>query len=301
MAPSGQHAHEASGHTDPPSSAAGEPARDGIEALWGELHGLADRWAQDEPVLATWIHHFVLGADGLQDSLARRLAHAFAGDWFGVDQLRELFQRTLAGHPEIERAAHADLLAIREGDPATEDLLTPFLFFKGFAAVTLHRIAHVLWHDSRHPLALALQQRSALVAGIDIHPAARIGSGVLMDHAGGIVVGETAVISDDVVMFHNVTLGGTGRERGDRHPKVGRNAFIGAGATLLGNIRVGNWTRVGAGSVVLRDVPDWSIAVGVPARVSAVGSDDDWPDPRWRQAAVVAGGDPSSNPTRTVD
>lgn len=294
MAPSGDHVGGNPGYETSSGKAAGQPGCDGMDELWRDLYSRADGWARSEPALSGWIDHFVLGADGLRDSIARRLAHMFAGDWFDSDRLREVIQAALADHTEIEKAAYADLQAIREGDPAAEDLLTPFLFFKGFAALTLHRVAYVLWQEGRYPLALALQQRSTVVAGIDIHPAARIGSGVLMDHAGGIVIGETAEVCDDVVMFHNVTLGGTGRERGDRHPKIGRNAFIGAGATLLGNIRIGNWTRVGAGSVVLNDIPDWSIAVGVPARVSAVTDNDDWPDPRWRQATLVAGADPSS-------
>lgn len=236
--------------------------------VWAEIQLSAMTWAAQEPALLGTLRYSVLGPGNLQDAIAIRLAYVFAGDGLQRGTLRDLFAGVLADHEEITSAACADLVAIRTNDPATSDFLTPFLFLKGFAAATLHRIAHSLWLDGRHPIALALQQRMSVVTGIDIHPGAVIGQGILLDHATGIVIGETAVVGDWVTMFHNVTLGGTGKQKGDRHPKVGKGAFIGAGAKILGNIKIGDWSRVGAGSVVLQDVPPLSVAVGVPAQVT---------------------------------
>lgn len=264
-------------------------ANENLRRLWCELQNTAMSWARCEPALSAWLGQNILDVESFREALARRLTDVFCGDMLGAEALGELIRGVLWEHDQVERDACADLLAIREGDPATVDLLTPFVFFKGFASLALHRVAHRMWLDHRPALALALQQRAAMKTGIDIHPGAQVGRGILMDHAGGIVIGETATVSDDVIMFHNVTLGGTGRGRGDRHPKIGRGSFIGAGATLLGNIRIGDWTRIGAGSVVLTDVPDWSIAVGAPARISTLSGNNDWPDNRWCDAALAAG------------
>jgi serine O-acetyltransferase len=172
----------------------------------------------------------------------------------------------LSEDPSISIAACEDLLAIRENDPATDNLLVPFLFMKGFACLSLHRISHWLWHQGRQAMATALQQHMSGAAAVDIHPAAMIGHGILLDHATGLVIGETAVVGDSAILFHNVTLGGTGKQRGDRHPKLGQHVFVGAGAKVLGNVKIGDFSRIGAGSVVLDDVPPHHIAVGVPAR-----------------------------------
>ncbi len=246
------------------------------EDVWAEIRAAASNWCRTEPLLSALIQEQVMQTDGFDRALGRRLACAFSCKAMPQETLETLIGEVLAEFPEALDDACSDLLAIRNGDPAALDPVTPFLFFKSFAALGLHRIAHRLWWMHREPLALFLQQRCSLVAGIDIHPAARLGRGILMDHGTGIVIGETAVISDHVTMFHNVTLGGTGKERGDRHPKVGQGVFIGAGATLLGRISIGDWARIGAGSVVLADVPERSLAVGVPARTRAI--DDDWRD-----------------------
>ena len=181
--------------------------------------------------------------------------------------LRDLIDEALVNDPEIGAAARADIEAVRERDPACRTYSNPLLFFKGFHAIQSYRIAHYYWRTGRESLALFLQGRISQVLAVDIHPAARIGRGILMDHATGVVIGETAVVEDNVSMLHEVTLGGTGKETGDRHPKVRKGVLIAAGATILGNIEIGEGAKIGAGSVVLDDVPPHTTAVGVPARV----------------------------------
>jgi serine O-acetyltransferase len=164
-------------------------------------------------------------------------------------------------------AARADIVAVRERDPACHRYIDPVLFFKGFQAIMTHRVAHWLWREGRRDLALYLQMRMSEVFTVDIHPGARLGKGIMIDHAHAIVIGETAVVGDDVSMLHAVTLGGTGKEDGDRHPKIGNGVLIGAGAKILGNIKVGACSRIASGSVVLTDVPSCKTVAGVPARV----------------------------------
>ncbi|NKN35179.1 serine O-acetyltransferase [Agrobacterium sp. a22-2] len=266
-----------------------QAAQPGNDPCWADLQRTATAWTETEPALAQVLHHTVLSADSFTSALSIRLSCIFAGDSLQRVSLRDLISTVLADHEEIGIAARADLEAICASDPATRDRLTPFLFLKGFAALSFHRVAHQLWLDGRYPIALALQQRMSVTVGVDIHPGAVFGKGILLDHATGIVVGETAVIGDDVTMFHGVTLGGTGKQRGDRHPKVGRGAFIGAGANILGNIRVGEWARIGAGSVALADIPPFSVAVGIPVQISSIVFDKEWPDKRAFEAATAGG------------
>jgi serine O-acetyltransferase len=154
-----------------------------------------------------------------------------------------------------------------ERDPAARGVAQPFLYYKGFHALEAYRVAHWLWSNGRNPLALHLQNRISEVLAVDIHPAARIGKGILIDHATSVIIGETAVVGDDVSMLHEVTLGGTGKESGDRHPKVGSGVLIGAGAKILGNIIIGEGSKIAAGSVVLKEVPPHATVAGIPARV----------------------------------
>ena len=181
--------------------------------------------------------------------------------------LREIADDAFGRAPELAQAAMADLLAVYERDPATHRLMQPILFFKGFQALQAYRIGHWLWQQGRSDMAYFVQMRCSEVFGVDIHPAARIGIGVMIDHAHSIVIGETAVVGNDVSMLHSVTLGGTGKEDGDRHPKIGNGVMIGAGAKVLGNIHVGHHSRIAAGSVVLSDVPPCKTVAGVPARI----------------------------------
>lgn len=178
----------------------------------------------------------------------------------------EVCREALASDPQITVAAERDMRAIRDRDPACRGYLQPFLFYKGYIGLQAYRVAHWLWRHDRQVLAYYLQSRVSELFAVDINPAARIGSGVFIDHAHGIVIGETAVVGDDVSMLHSVTLGGTGKERGDRHPKIGRGVLIGAGAKVLGNITIGDEARIAAGSVVLNPVPPRCTVAGIPAK-----------------------------------
>ncbi|MDP9128589.1 MAG: serine O-acetyltransferase, partial [Pseudomonadota bacterium] len=169
--------------------------------------------------------------------------------------------------PAIVEAGQYDLIAITERDPAAKNILVPFLFFKGFRALQAYRVAHWLWRMERRTLASYFQSRISSCFVVDIHPAAVIGKGIMMDHAHGVVIGETAVVEDNVSFLHNVTLGGTGKEKGDRHPKIRSGVMIGAGAKILGNIEIGAGARVAAGSLVLKNVAPHVTVAGVPARI----------------------------------
>ena len=235
--------------------------------LWEELRFEADRVAAREEILRGFLDvavlrptNFVLGLGSL---LARKLGELS----MPVERLGDLVLAAMADEPAIIAAAAADLVAIRTRDPAAESYLTPFLYYKGFHALQWHRVGHWLWRSRRRDLAHFLQSRVSEVFAVDIHPAVPIGSGVFIDHATGLVVGETAVIGDDVSILHEVTLGGTGKERGDRHPKVRNGVLLGAGAKVLGNVEIGRDAKVAAGSVVLRDVPPGATVAGVPARI----------------------------------
>ncbi|NCO17724.1 MAG: serine O-acetyltransferase, partial [Alphaproteobacteria bacterium] len=181
--------------------------------------------------------------------------------------LREIADEAYQSDPNLGQVARADLVAVLDRDPACHRYLQPLLFFKGYQAVQAYRVGHWLWGAGRTDLAYFVQMRVSEVFGVDIHPAAKIGRGVMIDHAHSIVIGETAVVGDNVSMLHSVTLGGTGKQDGDRHPKIGDGVMIGAGAKILGNIHVGHCSRIAAGSVVLQDVPACSTVAGVPARV----------------------------------
>jgi serine O-acetyltransferase len=181
--------------------------------------------------------------------------------------LREIADEAYAADPTLGEKARADIVAVYERDPACHRFLQPLLYFKGFQAVQAYRVGHWFWLQGRKDLAYFVQMRVSEVFGIDIHPAARIGKGIMIDHAHSIVVGETAVVGDNVSMLHSVTLGGTGKEEEDRHPKIGDGVLIGAGAKVLGNIQVGRCSRIAAGSVVLENVPPCKTVAGVPARI----------------------------------
>jgi serine O-acetyltransferase len=203
----------------------------------------------------------------LERALAYRFSLKLASGEMSEQILREIADTAHESDDTLGQTARADLMAVLDRDPACHRLLQPILFFKGFQAVQAYRIAHWLWRRGRTDMAYFVQMRVSEVFGVDIHPAARIGKGLMIDHAHSIVIGETAVVGDNVSMLHSVTLGGTGKEDGDRHPKIGDGVLIGAGAKVLGNIRVGNCSRIAAGSVVLADVPPCSTVAGVPARV----------------------------------
>lgn len=234
--------------------------------VWLRLRCEAATAAQGEPALATYLNATVLNHDRLASALAYQLAQKTGGPDMNALLIHEICEEAYAADPAIVAAAERDMQAVIERDPACRSLLQPFLFFKGFLALQTHRVAHWLWGRGRETLAFFLQSRMSELYAVDIHPAAQIGSGVFIDHATGVVIGETARVGDDVSMLHGVTLGGTGKEFTDRHPKIGRGVLLGAGAKVLGNITVGDEARIGSGSVVLRDVPPRCSVAGVPAK-----------------------------------
>lgn len=243
-----------------------EVTDDELDALWQTLRREAVEAAERDALAAQPMAQAVLRHHNFGDALAHRLAGKLGDEGLRAPALAALMAETYAMVPSVLRASARDLLAVRERDPASPDLLTPFMFFKGFQSLQAYRIAHDLWVRDRRFLAGYLQSRVNEVFGVDIHPAARIGCGVMVDHGTGLVIGETAVVGDDVSILQGVTLGGTGKECGDRHPKVRRGVLLGAGAKVLGNIIVGEGAKVGAGSIVLDHVEAHTTVVGVPAR-----------------------------------
>ena len=238
-----------------------------VDPVWRRIRAEADAAVVQEPMLGGMIHAHVLHHPSLERALAHRFAVKLASSDLSEQILREIADGAHAGDPGLGAAARADLVAVQERDPACHRLMEPLLFFKGFQALQAYRIAHWLWRQGRRDLALCVQTRMSELFSIDIHPAARVGRGIMIDHAHSIVIGETAVVGDNVSMLHSVTLGGTGKSDGDRHPKIGDGVLIGAGAKVLGNITVGPCTRIAAGSVVLSDVPACKTVAGVPARI----------------------------------
>jgi serine O-acetyltransferase len=232
----------------------------------------AEQLAESEPELASFAHATILKHERLEQALTYHLAKKIGGPDLGAMQVREIFSEALAGDPALGEAARADLSAVFERDPACHSHLQAFLFFKGFHALQCYRVAHWLWEKDRRLMAFFVQNRMSDLFAVDIHPAARLGRGIMIDHATGVVIGETAVVGDDVSMLHGVTLGGTGKENEDRHPKIGRGVLLSAGAKVLGNIEVGEYSKVAAGSVVLKTVPPHTTVAGVPARI--IGTSD---------------------------
>jgi len=235
--------------------------------VWAALRNEAQQACKAEPPLASLLDSVILSHDRLGDALAYQLARKLGDGVLTPLAMREICEEAQEADPRLVAMAEADLRAVFERDPACKGYLQPFLFFKGFLALQTYRVAHWLWTHGRETLAFYLQSRTSELCQVDIHPAAKIGSGVFFDHGTGIVIGETAVIGDDVSMLHGVTLGGTGAERGDRHPKIGKGVLLGAGAKVLGNIQIGDYAKIASGSVVLKPVPSGCTAAGVPARL----------------------------------
>ena len=238
-----------------------------LDPVWDRIQEDAKAAIASEPLMGGMIHTTVLHHRSLESALSYRIAMKLASDEMPSQIVRELADSAYASDPSLGEAARADLVAVYERDPACHSLMQPLLFFKGFQAIQAYRVGHWLWRNDRKDLAYFFQARVSEVFGIDIHPNARIGKGLMIDHAHSIVIGETAVVGDNVSMLHSVTLGGTGKEDDDRHPKIGDGVLIGAGAKVLGNIRIGNCSRIAAGSVVLQEVPPCKTVAGVPARI----------------------------------
>jgi serine O-acetyltransferase len=238
------------------------------DPIWSAMRDQAETMAGREPALASFVHATVLKHERLEDALSYHLARKIGTEDLSPMMTREIFDEAMQAEPAIGDAVRADLSAVFDRDPACNAHVDAFLFYKGFHALQTHRVAHWLWHHDRRAMALFFQNRISGLFGVDIHPAARMGKGIMIDHATGVVIGETAVVEDDVSIMQGVTLGGTGKETGDRHPKVRRGSLISLGAKVLGNIEIGEYSRVGAGSVVLKSVPPHCTAVGVPAHLT---------------------------------
>ncbi|MBO6009929.1 MAG: serine O-acetyltransferase [Ruminobacter sp.] len=238
-----------------------------LEQIWDTIRTEATSMMVKEPMLGSFFLQAIINQKSFADALSFQLSNRLNSTVMPAVVLREIFDEAFASDDSIIRAAVIDLEAVKARDPAVLYYTTPLLYLKGYQAIQAYRIAHWLWMNQRHEMAYFLQNIISVAFGVDIHPAAKIGAGIMFDHATGIVIGETAVVGDDVSFLHNVTLGGTGHEHGDRHPKICSGVMIGAGASILGNIIVGTGAKIGAGSVVLRDVEAHTTVAGVPARV----------------------------------
>jgi serine O-acetyltransferase len=234
--------------------------------IWTRIREEAARDAHREPMLASFLHTVVLNHARLEDALSFILAEKLGSATVTALTLRDLIAAVFEADRSIATSVRADLQAVVSRDPACRGYSVPLLYFKGFHALQAYRVAHHYWTTERTALALYLQSRISEVLAVDIHPGARIGKGILFDHATSVVIGETAVVEDDFSMLHEVTLGGTGKHGGDRHPKIRRGVMIGAGAKVLGNVVIGEGAKIGAGSVVLHDVPPHCTVAGIPAR-----------------------------------
>ena len=238
-----------------------------VDPIWNAVRAEAEDIVASERALGGFIYATVLSHERLENAICHRLAQRLNHSDVDAGLISQMFADVLTNHPELGRAFRADLAAVFDRDPACHRYIEPLLYFKGFHALVTHRFAHVLWTEGRRDFALYLQSQSSRIFAVDINPAARLGIGLMLDHGTGIVIGETAVVGDNCSILQNVTLGGNGKETGDRHPKIGDNVLLAAGAKVLGNIRVGNCSKVAAGSVVLNDVPPNKTVAGVPAKV----------------------------------
>ena len=248
-----------------------EPVRKFADTLWLRLRREAEEAYAKAPMLAPLFLESIINQNCFEAAVFHRVAARLKNDVISQSVIVQAFNRALNDDPMISDGMRADIAAVVERDPACERYIEPFLYFKGFHAIEAHRLTHWLWLKGERDLALFIQSRSSEIFQTDIHPAARIGKGIMLDHATGVVIGETAVIGDNVSLLQNVTLGGTGKHAGDRHPKIRSGVIIGAGAKILGNIEVGENARIAAGSVVLRAVPANATVAGVPAKIIKVG------------------------------
>ncbi|HEY8267277.1 MAG TPA: serine O-acetyltransferase [Xanthobacteraceae bacterium] len=246
-----------------------------LDPVWARVREEAEAAAAREPQLASFIFETILNHDSLERAVAHRIAARLDHPDVSGDMIRQAYDELIEAEPSTGEAIRADIGAVVDRDPACSRAIEPVLYFKGFHALQTHRLAHFLWKRGRQDFALYLQSRSSSVFGVDINPATKIGRGIFIDHATGVVIGQTAVIDDDVSIMQGVTLGGTGKERGDRHPKIRRGVLISAGAKILGNIEIGSCARVAAGSVVLKPVAPNTTVAGIPARVVGSSNCDD--------------------------
>ncbi len=238
-----------------------------VDPVWDQITDEARQAVTDEPLIGGFVHACILHHKSIEKALSYRIAAKLASNEMSMVVVREIVEEAYQKSPALVEASRADLVAVYERDPACHRLVQPILYFKGYQAMQAYRVGHFLWQEGHTDLAYFFQMRVSEIFGVDIHPAAKIGKGIMIDHAHSIVIGETAVVGDNVSMLHSVTLGGTGKEEEDRHPKIGNGVLIGAGAKVLGNIKIGDCSRVAAGSVVLEEVPPCKTVAGIPARI----------------------------------
>jgi serine O-acetyltransferase len=238
-----------------------------VDPIWADVKAEAERIVASEPAIASFVYATILNHDRLEDAIIHRVAQRLDTAVVTAEAIRLAFNEALGDDPAIGEAMRCDIAAVYDRDPACDRRIEPVLYFKGFHAIQTHRLAHWLWNQGRRDFALYLQSRSSAIFQTDISPAAPMGRGIFLDHATGLVVGRTSAIEDNVSILQDVTLGGTGKEKGDRHPKIRRGVLIGAGAKILGNIEVGEGAKVAAGSVVLHSVAPYTTVAGVPAKV----------------------------------
>ncbi|MEM9026014.1 MAG: serine O-acetyltransferase [Verrucomicrobiota bacterium] len=253
------------------------PVKESTDPVWKRIQREALEVFEGEPYLRRLIDDVILSKETLEDSICARLSRKFGRIAGTEEEIMMTFREAFDADPEIAVRVRADIEAIYERDPACEDYLSPLLFLKGFQAMTAYRISHLFWKQDRKHLALYLQSQIAETFGVDIHPAARFGKGIFLDHATSFVAGETAVVADNVSILHEVTLGGTGKDKGDRHPKIQSGVLLSSGSKILGNITIGAFSKVGANSVVLQDVPAHVTVAGVPAKIVAHHQQEDCP------------------------
>ena len=241
-----------------------------VDPVWQVIRDEAEAVVSKEPLMSSFMYGNILNQNSLEDAVIHRISERLHNRDFSGDLVRQSFEAMHGDSPEWSEVLRIDIAAVYDRDPACTRLLEPILYFKGFHAIQTHRLAHWNWKRGNKDIALYLQSRSSQVFQTDINPAAKFGRGIFMDHATGIVIGETAVIDDDVSIMQGVTLGGTGKEGGDRHPKISKGVLVGAGAMVLGNITVGHCSRIAAGSLVLKDVADNVTIAGIPGKVVGV-------------------------------
>jgi len=254
---------------------------DKLDPVWSRIREEAEDIVRREPEVGTFIFSSILHHDALETAVVNRVAERLDHQDVSAELIRQAYADALDDEPSLGDTFRVDIVATFDRDPATDRFIEPVLYYKGFHAIQTHRLAHWLWNKGRRDFAYYLQSRASVVFQCDIHPAAKVGRGIFLDHATGLVVGETAVIGNDVSILHDVTLGGTGKDHGDRHPKIADGVLIGAGAKIIGNIEVGHCARVAAGSVVINPVPNNVTVAGVPAK--------------------VVGDAPCAEPSRTMD
>ena len=263
---------------------------DRLDPVWSTILTEAERLAAEEPLMASMVHAVVLNHRSLEDALSYRIAEKLASPEMPSLLIREICDMAYSDDPQIGISARADVIAVRDRDPFCDRMVQPLMYFKGFLGIQSYRVAHWLWRTGRRDMAMFIQMRMSEMFAMDINPASRIGQGIMIDHGHSIVIGETAVVGNDVSLLHGVTLGGTGKDEGDRHPKIGDGVLIGAGASVLGNISIGECSRIAAGSVVLKDVPACKTVAGIPAKIVGEAGCD---RPSFSMNQLVAEPDPS--------